>query len=197
MIELDVRRTADGELLVYHDEAFNHLVLAKNDHREVLGFAATLGVEIPRFAEVLEMTSGRILLDVELKEAGYENSVLSMMFDHHFRVEDFIVTSFNVGALRHVREECSGIQNGLLVENMSSADAIRLFQEVAPDYLAPDHELLDKQMLSDAADLKVRLIPWTVNQDDRLGDLLGAQAVFGLITDRPLEALRIRSSMEK
>jgi glycerophosphoryl diester phosphodiesterase len=76
MIELDVRLAADGELVVFHDEkvgpdAVGSLTLAALRERSE--------TDIPRLTEVLDWASGRIGLDVELKEDGYVDRVAELL----------------------------------------------------------------------------------------------------------------------
>jgi glycerophosphoryl diester phosphodiesterase len=197
MIELDVRRTGDGELVVHHDEEIDGLLLAESNYQEVLRRSVPMGFNIPLFAEVLETTSGRISLDVELKEAGYEPRVISMIFDHRFRVQDFVLTSFDSDAMTHVKEEYPGIRTALLLENMSGESMMRRFHEIEPDYLAPEHTALDERTLAEAARSNIPIFAWTVNDDVRIHQLLRAQAVAGIVTDRPMPALRLRSASER
>src|SRR5438874_2944701 len=70
MVEFDVRRTADGELIVHHDEAVGERALAEMEYAEALRCSTALGYQIPRVKELLDVASDRILLDIELKEPG-------------------------------------------------------------------------------------------------------------------------------
>jgi glycerophosphoryl diester phosphodiesterase len=103
MIEFDVRRTVDDELVLYHDEAIGDRLLATLTCAEALRLLSAGGHTISRFVELLDAVHGRVLLDIELKEAGYEARVLNLVFDHGFSVSDFVVTSFDPGALAQVK----------------------------------------------------------------------------------------------
>ena len=69
MIEFDVRRTRDGELIAFHDAVVGGGAPVSGLTRDEIEAAA--GVRPPLLAEVLRACAGRIRLDVELKEDGY------------------------------------------------------------------------------------------------------------------------------
>src|SRR4051794_36499575 len=70
-VELDVRRTLDGVLVVHHDPigrvTYAELCAGVPEDRRP-----------PRLEEVVTLVAGRGLLDVELKEAGYEEQALRL-----------------------------------------------------------------------------------------------------------------------
>jgi glycerophosphoryl diester phosphodiesterase len=193
MVEFDVRRTADGEIIVHHDEAIGERALAEMEFAEALRRSNDLGYRIPRVSELLDVTSGRILLDIELKESGYEESLIRLVFARQFRVSDFAVTSFDALILERVRELNPEITIGLLVYDMTKEEALKRFDQVAANFLAPDYELLDDSFLDNARASRVPLLPWTVNDAAAIRMLLRAPAVVGVITDQPINALAIRN----
>lgn len=71
MIELDVRRSRDGQILVHHDEKVESgnrsLLIASADYEQLLELA---DYPIPTLEEVLIYCAGKIALLIELKETG-------------------------------------------------------------------------------------------------------------------------------
>ena len=73
-IELDVQRTADGELVVFHDDTLERMcgvrkVLADCTLAELRGYPLLDSAEqIPTFADVLRTVDGRVPLIVEIKQ---------------------------------------------------------------------------------------------------------------------------------
>ena len=194
MIEFDVRRTADGELVLYHDEAIGDRPLATLTYAEALRDVSQRGYPIPRFVELLDAAQGRVLLDIELKEAGYEARLLSLVFDRGFGVADFVVTSFEPGALAQVKRARPDVRTGLLAYDVTGRRALELFRESGADFLGPDYQILDATVLREAEAARARLLPWTVNDPPAIGLLLDAPAVMGVITDQTADALRIRGA---
>ena len=95
MIEFDVRRAPDGELVISHDP--------------VRGLAP----ELPTLEDTLRLTQGRIQLDVELKEPGCERDAIDLLL-RYFPLSDFCITSFLATALRETRAINPGIRTGLI-----------------------------------------------------------------------------------
>ena len=185
MIEFDIRRTADARLAIHHDAAVGGRAIAEMEYEEVVRRSCALGYRVPLFAEVLELANGRIRMDIELKEAGYEGEVLREIFDHRVAPDLFAITSFFSDAVAAVRGEA---RTGLLVEQMSWSEAIELYHAIGANFLAPDYT-----MIGEAGD--VPLLPWTVNDAAAIRKLLDVPAVIGVITDGPRDALRIRGAL--
>ena len=76
MIELDVRRTGDGELAILHDHDHSGVAL---DSCPLDEFETRTGFRPPLLAEVLDWAAGRIGLDVELKEDGYTEQLAPLL----------------------------------------------------------------------------------------------------------------------
>ena len=76
MIEFDVRRTRDGELIAFHDAVVGGVPVSGLTRDEI---EAVAGVRPPLLAEVLRVCAGRIRLDVELKEDGYVRDVMAVL----------------------------------------------------------------------------------------------------------------------
>ena len=72
MIEFDVRRTQDRHYVIHHDPHIAGKPLNEMTLREVREIARTLDFHVPELEEVLALTRGKIGLDIELKEEGYE-----------------------------------------------------------------------------------------------------------------------------
>lgn len=111
MIEFDVRRTAEGALVVFHDARVGGLLVSGLTVEEL---ARRAGAAPPLLAEVLELARGRIGVDVEVKEDGYVEDVAAALRDG-IPVEQVVVTSFLDGVVGQMRAALPGARTGLLV----------------------------------------------------------------------------------
>ncbi|HYR91889.1 MAG TPA: glycerophosphodiester phosphodiesterase family protein [Terriglobia bacterium] len=73
-VEIDLRYTADGEIVLLHDETLDRTTngrgrLAGKTLADVKKLDAGAGIHVPTFREVIELTRGRIELYLDLKEA--------------------------------------------------------------------------------------------------------------------------------
>lgn len=105
--EIDLRRSADGVLFLFHDDMLDHLTnrfgepskltyseLLSLKHRSMYG-TATAETRIPTFAAVLVLARQRaMLLHFDMKEPGIEDDVIKMideadMWDHVVSVSEY------------------------------------------------------------------------------------------------------------
>jgi glycerophosphoryl diester phosphodiesterase len=166
MIEFDVRRTVDGVLVAVHDP----LPPVRYDE---------LQPRPPRLEEVVALCAGRIALDVELKEHGYEAESLRIVAP-----AEHVVTSFLpevVAAAKRIRPD---VRVGLLLAADAEVPAV-----VDADFLAPNVALLDRGLV-DGHD---GLVVWTVNDEARLARYLADPRVAAVIMDDPVLALAVRA----
>ena len=119
-IELDVRLSRDGELVVFHDDDLKRMckderLVCDVDSAELSGMSL-LGTSdgIPTFAEVLKLVDGRVPLLVEIKELsgkGVSSAAAKMLADYK---GEFIVESFNPLSLKNFKNQLPGIPVGIL-----------------------------------------------------------------------------------
>jgi glycerophosphoryl diester phosphodiesterase len=107
LVEIDVRRTADGVLVVLHDETVNRTTDGKGrvdrlSLEDVKKFNAGSGEQIPTLEEVLKMIAGRAGLMLELKVKGVARQAVETVREAGFNAP-FIYASFLHDELIHVR----------------------------------------------------------------------------------------------
>lgn len=191
-IEFDVRRTADGQLVVHHDDTVGQSLLAAVDYTTALALSEALGYQLPRLEDVLAATSGRIQLDVELKEGGYEAEVLALLDRAGLALDDYVVTTFDMPVLSRVRQIAPKVRTGLLLEKTDWIDALNQFEQSKAQFLAPQATMIDEAALELARERHVPLVVWMVNDPAMMRQLFRARPAIDVITDRPAAALQIR-----
>src|SRR5205085_2136252 len=107
-IELDVRRSRDGQIVLMHDATVDRttngsgrvadLTLDELKRLKVGGTEA-----IPTLAETLRCAQGRCKLLVEIKDEGITDQVVALI-EAAGMVEDCTISSFNEETLRRVKE---------------------------------------------------------------------------------------------
>lgn len=171
MIEFDVRETRDGVLIAFHDEVREWTYGQLCDR---------LPWPPPRLEEVVETCTGRIVLDVELKEHGHEEEALRIVSG-----AELVVTSFLPDVVAEAKRLRPDVRAGLLL----GADA-EVPEVVDADFLAPNVALLDRGLVGEEHD---GLVVWTVNDEARLRRYLADPRVAVVISDDPVLALAVRS----
>ena len=193
MVEFDVRRLRDGTLVVNHGAFKRGLPLRIFSYSE-LEQSASLArprrrqAPPPLFDELLEACAGRVKLDIEIKERGFENEVIERTLAKVER-DQFIVTSFVPSVVSNVKQRDGDIKTGLLVNywNRRSVMVERL-RACRADYLCPKDILVTL-----ASRTEFPLLVWTANRMARINRLLANPSVHGIITDLPDRAVSLRA----
>jgi glycerophosphoryl diester phosphodiesterase len=180
-VELDVRRAARGELVVYHD-------------RELTGTPIRRLVEppLPSLAAALDASAGG-LVNVELKTdgdvpGGVAAAFCGLLMQRGYR-DRVLASSFDPVALRTVRALRPNVPTALVIGAEDDVGAALI--EAARAHhraLHPKSELVDRLLVEHARALGIALHAWTVNDADEVARL-ARLGVDGVITDVPDIAL--------
>ena len=131
-IELDVQLSKDGVPVVIHDDRVDRTTDRKG---RVADFTAAelqsmdaggwfspafRGEPVPTLEQVLELTAGRCRLNIELKTYGGRypglEAAVAGLLRRHGRTVDTVVTSFDLLALRRMKEAAGEIRTGLIID---------------------------------------------------------------------------------
>ncbi len=189
MIELDVRRTRDGHLVVFHDARVK-TVPTSSMRYEALKIKGTRS-RPPLLDEVLALTKGRIALNLEVKEPGYVVDTIALLRRHDF--ERCVLTSFLDDVVLEAKTLAPERKAGLLIATGLRRALTTRVPATKADTLGLHRRLADAVALGKVAAAGVRCVVWTVNAPRALDRYLGDPAVEGVITDRPALALERRA----
>ena len=190
MIEFDVRRTKDQRYVIHHDPHIAGKPLNELTFREVREIARSLEFHVPELEEVLELTRGRIGLDIELKEEGYEREIIRLA-GQSVAEGDFVVSSFHAGCLARVKQCRSGVRTGLIFKDAAALTTDIL--EGNTDWLFPVQGLAAGGLLERMRRAGKKIAVWTVNDTQQMKRLLDDDRIEGIITDRTDAALAVRA----
>ena len=156
-IEVDVRRASDGAIVLSHDPLKQ-------------------GKRYPRLDEVLEATRGRIGIQLDLKEPGYEIDAVQMAAGARPAV---VVTTPFEESIRVIKQVFPDTRCGLTRQFIEKADA---------DFIALDQRYATEEALAFGMQLWI----WTVDDTKLMERLINDPRVDGIITNRPALALKLR-----
>jgi glycerophosphoryl diester phosphodiesterase len=204
MIEFDVRRTKDGVFIVYHDGSIQGKPIHSLTYQEMGQIASGQGFTIPMVEEVLKWSVGKIKLDVELKEEGYEKEIMALL-SGYLKEDQFVVTSFNDSSLKEIKDSYPSIRVGLLLGKLKNPLWTRMWEffptkrchQAKADFLAAHWKLLRFGFLDRAQRNHKPVFVWTVNDEEMIGSLLHDRRVDALITDRPDLAVQLKEKMAR
>lgn len=202
-IELDVRQTLDKVLIVFHDEEFKGVSVKTLTYKEINTMSEDLDYRIPTLEEVLLLCQKRIHLLIELKEAGYEKRVLSMV-NSIFSYDEYSIQSFLDIVVRRVKKIDANVNTGLLI-GAKQADFSTRFNEYYParrlkechaDFISAYYLLATTDFMLRMKHSGIPFYVWTVNEPKSITHFLEAEA-DGIITNRPDVGIFLRSRYKK
>ncbi len=212
MVEMDIRKTRDDVLVVFHDREIKGVRIRGNQYEDMAALANQEGLVLPVLEETLEKLENRMKIIVELKESGYEEKVMLALLKH-FQPDEFVVTSFLDGVLLRIKKRFPTIKTGLILgvgghnEEFRRRGVGRLVQKISEylpwrrmktcgaDFLAVQYRLLRLGLLDSAFKRKIPVMVWTVNDPTMMRKLFLTRKVNGLITDRPDLAAEVRKKL--
>ena len=185
-VELDVRRTRDNELVVIHNAdvnkttdgsgAVNELTL-----EEIQRFVTEKGEHVPTLEDVLDAVAKRVKVLVELKEAGTEEQVISLIRKKRL-TENVIIISFHEDALRKVRELSDEVETGLIY--VRHKNPIQTALDLKAEYLLPLYRFTHSSNVKKAHEAGLKVIVWSINNKEEV-DEYKKKGVDGIASDRP------------
>jgi len=197
-IELDLRRTRNGVIIVHHDDEIEGMKwpIGEMPADDVKNAASILGYEIPTLEETLQVCAGEIALDIELKETGYEDEVVEMVA-RHYDLSNIAFTSFHDMAIRRIKEYNSEAITGLLLGAEPPAGVETRLSEIfprktidscRPDFLAPNWRYLKWMGRHKNTYFDLPIITWTVDDIDYAKKLIEYEiaAIISNVPDKLL-----------
>lgn len=204
MIEFDVRRTKDNVLIAYHDEMIQGHSTKDLTYGAMSRMAVNQGFDIPTVEEVLKWSRGKIRLDVELKEEGYEKEIVELL-STYFDEDQFAITSFNDASLKVIKERYPDIKTGLILgreippyhiwTRLQEFFPTKRCKKVRADFLVAHLKLLRVGFLERARRSHLPVFVWTVNDEETISRLLHDRRVHAIITDKPDLAVSLRKKL--
>lgn len=197
-IELDVQLTNNGEVIVMHDSnAYRTTGVDANivnmTYKEVKTLDAGswfsdeyVGENVPSLKEVLELTQGKIKLNIELKLADNGTALAKntvRIIEKYNMVNDCVITSFSESALKAVKTYNQEIKVGYIL----SAAYGDFYDMKNVDFFSVNAAFLSKRTIDAIHNSGKRVYAWTVNNKESIKNLTN-KGVDGIITDNPVLA---------
>lgn len=164
LLEVDVRRSAKGELILSHDPPRAGAVIAKLDDALLTGLA----------------------LQFDLKEPGFEIELVHHVLKR-LAPERIAVTTGMAGSIKTIKERFPHVEAGLTLGENLTTETWRRIASCHADFVAVDQRYAESYR---SQPLRVWL--WTVDDERRLKRYTEEGWPEAIITNRPDVALRIR-----
>jgi len=116
------------------------------------------------------------------------------LLDEYVPLDRVVIQSFDFRVLKYWHTKYPDIRLAALVENKKSADENLASLGFIPSVYSPYFSLLSNDVVSALHAKKIRVIPWTVNEEKDMLVLKG-MGVDGFITDYPDRAAKFRRTL--
>jgi glycerophosphoryl diester phosphodiesterase len=184
-VELDLRLTRDGRLVVMHDATVDRTMggtgeVARMALEELREADAGLGERIPTFEEVVEAVGLPIYAEIKAVEVARPLAALVERLSLEGRI---VPISFLPEALSEVRRALPGLPLGLILPG-APPDAAELARALDAQLVSAEAGSLRVETVEGYRRADLRITAWTVNEPEEMERLLKL-GLDGIVTDRP------------
>jgi glycerophosphoryl diester phosphodiesterase len=191
-IELDVHLSADGEIVVIHDETIDRTTNGKGivntlTLQELKAFRIENNEQIPTLFEVFDLVNQKCFINIELKNYDTAEKVVRLIeryvLDKKWNYNRFLVSSFDWNALRKIRLLNSEIPIGVLTETDLNL-AFDFAKFIKAEAIHPYFHLLTKENTTQIQEKGIQVFAWTINEIEDIQKIKKFN-INGIITDFP------------
>lgn len=187
LVEVDVRKSRDGHLVVIHDKTVDRTTNGKGavsdlSLGELKNLDAGLGERIPTLGEVLDFIRGTVRgLVVEIKDSGIEEMVVNSILAAG--ISSIFIVSFNAKSIKKVKEIFPKARTGLIFSRPLK-NPVGLALGINSDIILPKQSLLERGLVETAHRHNILVFPWILNSKEEIRHALDL-GVDGFATDDP------------
>ncbi len=185
-IEIDVRKTRDGQLVAIHDADVKRTtngqgLVADLNLNEIKTLNTEKNEKIPTFDEVLDSMDSKAKMLIELKELGLEEQTLETI--HAKKLEkNVIIASFLEETLEKTRELDKSIETGLIYAKHPHPEKTAI--ELKANYLISFYRFTHTAKIEKAHKNGLKVIVWTIDTKEE-AEQYKKKGVDGIASDKP------------
>ena len=177
--EFDVRRSADGQAVICHDQTIGGMEIANT---------ASKNLPLPALEDVLRPFADRAFLDIELKVAGLEVQTVEALRELPSQ-KGYVVSSFLPEVLTAIHDLDPATPLGFLCE---TRDELRGWRQAPAEWVIPQFALVDRQLIELVHAARKKIMVWTVNRAAGMREFAewGVDALISDETELLIRSLR-------
>ncbi|MBS7249260.1 MAG: glycerophosphodiester phosphodiesterase [Candidatus Freyarchaeota archaeon] len=186
-VEIDVRSTIEGNIVVIHDETVERTTNGGGRVRdmslvELRSLDAGKGEKIPLLEEVLELVGNKAMLIIELKTGGIEERVLSIV-EKYNALDRVMFSSFIHGSVKRVKELNSRVKTGVIIRSSPINPSV-LALDARAENICAFYKYVSWEMVQNVHGHGLNIFAWTVDDANTAENLI-MLGVDGIVTNKP------------
>ena len=190
-IEVDVH-WADGHLFVIHDDTLNRTTngagrMAEKTFAYLRSLDAGQGERIPTLPEIFDTVNRRAVINVELKGPDTAAPVMRLIQEYvrerGWRLEDFLVSSFDLAQIQIAKSLQPEIRTGALIEKIPRGLA-EFAEKLGAWSVNPSKRCVTAKLVADAHRRGLKVFVYTINRPAEIA-AMSKLGVDGVFTDFP------------
>lgn len=192
-IECDIRRTKDNIIIINHNPDVEGMIIKDHTLDEINEVTLKKGYTLPTLKQALELVKGRIIIDIEIKEEGYEEEFLKETLSI-LNEDEFYIRSFFDNSIKKIKELNPNIICTLLLGKENVRFGIfsrgneffpyRRVRKCKCDNVSPHYLLIQLFFCKRMHRHNIKVFAWTVNDEELMKKVL-KKGVDGLVTNYP------------
>ena len=209
MVELDVMLSRDRKLIVIHDATLERTT---NGHGLVHDYTLEelkrldagswfhtdfQDQRLPELGEVLELTNGRVITNIEIKSNAYEphhpaDAIEKQVVDllkQQKAMDAVLISSFNSDILRQISEMAERPALAFISSNPANDQTVKFCCDIGAFSWHPNQRIVTGDQVKMMQDAGIRVFPFNVDTAEDCARMIGMK-VDGVITDDPVSARR-------
>lgn len=186
-VEIDVRVTRDGYLVVIHDETVDrttngHGYVKDLTFNEIRRLDAGKGEKIPTLEEVLNLTKGKVVLQIELKAREATEPTVHLI-ERNNAERDVIIISFMHDLLGRVHDLNSALRTGAIFFDVQG-DICQRAIDVHSEAIHVYYRNVNSELIENAHKRGLRVSVWSPDEIEDMREMINL-GVDEICTNRP------------
>jgi glycerophosphoryl diester phosphodiesterase len=192
-IEIDVRKTADGELILFHDPYYDRLTNFKGMVSDSLapaklGIKLNNGEDIAVLQDVIDIVKHKAILIIEIKSEDAFPDVYNLV-SSSMSPGEFIIVSFYHKKISDLKKLYPSLKTGIILEAVL-ADFDDYLNGINADFVIFSIDTYNAEQIQVISSQRRDLIFYGVNEPKDVALAMEAGA-YGIITNFPEKARKI------
>lgn len=177
-IELDLQKTKDGKIVIFHDNKIDNKSnktgkISDYTYKELskFDFGSWFSKEFENEKIVLfddfmkEVSNKNLILAIELKEEGIEKEALEII-NEYYNKDNIFITSFIYNALSNVRKLDKNIKIGWLIKEDINQKNILELTKISGNQICPPADLVSEEGIKLARENELGVRLWGVSNEE-------------------------------